>query len=122
MDPHELLYFRNLLLARLQESLSAVREVVLSLEDSRDCSEPMDLVDLTSNLSAQEFTLILHSRTRQVALEIRGALNRITIGTFGICEECGSDISLQRLKAQPTATLCIDCKRGFEMQGRLEVA
>jgi len=30
--------------------------------------------------------------------------------TFGICEKCGEDISLARLKARPVTTQCIDCK------------
>ena len=28
----------------------------------------------------------------------------------GICEQCGEDISIQRLKARPVTTQCIECK------------
>jgi DnaK suppressor protein len=37
-------------------------------------------------------------------------LDRIENGTFGICEKCGEDISVKRLKARPVTTHCIDCK------------
>ena len=32
-------------------------------------------------------------------------------GTFGICEECGKAISLERLRAIPYTRLCIPCKQ-----------
>jgi RNA polymerase-binding protein DksA len=43
--------------------------------------------------------------------QIEEALHRIHEGTFGICEECGKPISVQRLRAIPYARLCIPCKQ-----------
>ena len=40
---------------------------------------------------------------------VRAALQRIDLGTYGICTSCGGEISENRLKALPTATLCMDC-------------
>jgi len=37
-------------------------------------------------------------------------MDRIENNTFGVCEKCGEDISLARLKARPVTTQCIDCK------------
>jgi len=42
--------------------------------------------------------------------KIDEALDRINNGTFGICESCGEEISIKRIKARPVTTLCIDCK------------
>lgn len=42
------------------------------------------------------------------------ALNKMELGTYGICERCGSAIALERLEALPWAILCIDCKRAGE--------
>lgn len=33
---------------------------------------------------------------------------------YGICEDCGSDITFTRLMARPTSTLCIVCKEESE--------
>ncbi|MBT4790369.1 MAG: RNA polymerase-binding protein DksA [Halobacteriovoraceae bacterium] len=33
---------------------------------------------------------------------------------YGICEDCGSNISFTRLKARPTSTMCIGCKEESE--------
>jgi DnaK suppressor protein len=38
------------------------------------------------------------------------ALERIENGTYGICESCGEEISIKRLKARPVTTQCIECK------------
>jgi DnaK suppressor protein len=43
-------------------------------------------------------------------------LDRIEEGTFGICDTCGEDISIERLKARPVTTQCIDCKTKEEAQ------
>lgn len=39
---------------------------------------------------------------------------RIREGTYGFCEECGCRIPLRRLRAIPTATLCIECQERRE--------
>ncbi|MCC2617138.1 TraR/DksA C4-type zinc finger protein [Aestuariibacter halophilus] len=40
---------------------------------------------------------------------INQALQRIERGEFGICEDCGKDISPARLNIVPTAQQCRDC-------------
>lgn len=49
-----------------------------------------------------------HVRMDEVR-EIRAALARIEAGSYGTCARCGAEIAPARLKAQPTATLCIEC-------------
>jgi DnaK suppressor protein len=40
-------------------------------------------------------------------------------GTFGVCESCGGEISMKRLKARPVTTLCIECKTKQEEDERV---
>jgi len=54
--------------------------------------------------------LRIRDRESKLILKVKKALVRIEIGTFGICEACGEDISFDRLKARPVTTQCIDCK------------
>jgi RNA polymerase-binding transcription factor DksA len=44
-------------------------------------------------------------RTREVSelQEVRQALGRIASGTYGVCQECGEPIPVERLRAFPTA-------------------
>jgi DnaK suppressor protein len=41
--------------------------------------------------------------------DIIGALERMENGTYGICENCQKEISIERLKANPAAKTCISC-------------
>jgi len=41
--------------------------------------------------------------------EILEALARMEKGTYGKCENCSKDISLERLKANPSARICLGC-------------
>jgi DnaK suppressor protein len=45
---------------------------------------------------------------------IEGSLRRLSDGTYGTCIDCGKDISVARLKAEPTAARCIECQEIFE--------
>lgn len=47
--------------------------------------------------------------TRDELYEVNMALQRIQAGTFGICQECGEEISEARLQAIPWAEKCINC-------------
>ena len=41
---------------------------------------------------------------------VDNAMAHIDEGTYGICEECGKQISPARLEARPFSLLCVDCK------------
>jgi len=61
-----------------------------------------ETVDLDKNFA---LTRELESRLNS----IRETRRRIKEGTYGKCENCGSDISPERLKAMPEAQKCITC-------------
>ena len=42
--------------------------------------------------------------------DIDAALQRIETKDYGDCQECGNEIGLPRLEAQPTATRCVECQ------------
>jgi len=48
------------------------------------------------------------------AKQIKKALERVKIGKYGICEDCGKMINTDRLAVFPEATLCIDCEKKRE--------
>ena len=50
--------------------------------------------------------------------KIDEALLRMEDGTYGVCEECGDDIGVDRLKARPVTTLCVRCKSEQEAAER----
>lgn len=50
--------------------------------------------------------------------EIDAARARLAAGAFGTCEGCGGAIPLPRLRAVPTARLCVDCQARHERPAR----
>jgi len=73
------------------------------------------VVDISEDLSLRRL-----DSHRQLLLDIDECLRKIQEGTYGICEECGEEISQKRLNVLPTATLCIDCKENKEKMEALE--
>lgn len=53
---------------------------------------------------------ILHDRSEEKIDEIQLAFLRMEEGRYGLCDDCGQPIELQRLDAQPTASQCIKCE------------
>ena len=73
-----------------------------------------DMEDLASD-SLDETTAYQIIEIDQAELaQIEKALSLIDDGEYGKCEECGDPITLERLRALPFATTCIDCKRTQE--------
>jgi DnaK suppressor protein len=58
--------------------------------------------------------LALRRRLVERRAEIEEALERLDAGQYGVCEECGDDIGVARLMANPTATLCVHCQAESE--------
>ncbi len=106
----------NIFKQRLMEVLNEAN--LLQLEEIRS----LKLVDMKSGDEAEmssmdkdkQFDLRLKSREATYIKKVKEALRRIDEGTFGKCMECDADISLSRLKARPTAHLCIGCKEEEE--------
>ena len=42
--------------------------------------------------------------------EVDAALVRIEDGSYGICTQCGTGISPQRMEARPVSAMCVACK------------
>jgi DnaK suppressor protein len=99
-------------LARLEESHTGNDAAVESCADENEYA---------SRLSEQNLNLALQQRESRRITEIRETMRRIDHSDFGECEECGDDIGLARLKANPTAQMCINCQAKFE-SGQLAVA
>jgi DnaK suppressor protein len=77
--------------------------------------------DIASELFERGKDVALRDRDQIRRQEIDRAVAAIDAGTYGICEHCGEAIDEERLAAEPTALLCIACKRQDETrhQGRI---
>jgi DnaK suppressor protein len=80
-----------------------------------------DPADRATAESDRSFTLRIRDRERRLIHKIQEAIKRMDDGVYGICEECGDEIGVARLKARPVTTLCVACKsrqeEGEDVQG-----
>jgi DnaK suppressor protein len=108
MKKKDLDYFRDLLTKRLQDLLSQADHTVSGMTAPKEnFPDPTDRAALESD---RNFMLRIRDRESKLIKKIKKALGRIDNNTFGICEKCGEEISIKRLKARPVTTQCIDCK------------
>lgn len=61
-----------------------------------------------------DFHIAIIDRQLNELREVEGALQRMTMGSYGTCLECHDDISYERLLAQPTATRDTACQEMYE--------
>lgn len=116
MKQKDLDYFKELLTQRLDDLLAQADNTVSGMTTPKEnFPDPTDRASLEAN---RNFMLRIRDREHKLIKKIKKALGRIENGTFGICETCGEEISLKRLKARPVTTQCIECKTKEEAQER----
>ena len=116
MRARELKSFRKLLDERRQELMTEASRTVDGMGENREqFPDPTDRASLEGN---RNLLLRIRDRERKLITKIDEALGRIDDGSYGKCEECGGDIGIERLRARPVTTLCIDCKSLQEAQER----
>lgn len=64
--------------------------------------------DTATDLYEREKDIALLEHAEKEIKDINHALTNIENGTYGKCEQCGKEIPVERLKALPTATHCIE--------------
>lgn len=117
MQAQDIEFFRKLLNEMLQEALDKGNSTIENMNESNEYfADPADRATAESD---RAFTLRIRDRERRLISKIRSALQRIEEGSYGICEECGEDISVARLKARPVTRLCINCKAKQEADEHL---
>ncbi|MGD8959700.1 MAG: RNA polymerase-binding protein DksA [Desulfobacteraceae bacterium] len=108
MKKEEMDVFKAQLTQRLEELLSQADETVTGMTAQKEnFPDPTDRASLESD---RNFMLRIRDREAKLIKKIKKALERIDNGSFGICETCGEEISIERLRARPVTTQCIECK------------
>ncbi len=100
--------FKKLLSTRLEDLLNQADDTVSGMTTpNENFPDPTDRAALESD---RNFMLRIRDREHKLIKKIKKALERIENGTFGICETCGEEITVKRLKARPVTSQCIECK------------
>jgi len=112
MNPMMLEYFRQKLLEWKNELLRESSDTLEHLQEG-GILEP-DIADRASTETDRALELRTRDRARKLIAKIDEALDRITEGSYGYCEETHEPITIRRLEARPIATLSIDAQERHE--------
>lgn len=88
-------------------------ELAERLSDSVDGAGD-DPTDTGAKAYQREHDLALAYNTRELLAQSERAIERMSAGTYGVCESCGKAIGKARLQAFPRATQCVQCKQREE--------
>jgi DnaK suppressor protein len=117
MKEKDLLFFKQLLNQWLEDLLRHAGGAVNGLrENDENLPDPLDRAVFDSE---RNFSLRIRDRESMLIRKIRESLEDIEEGVYGICESCGEEIALARLKARPVTSHCIRCKTRIEEMERL---
>lgn len=109
-------------LEKQQKKLTAERNEILDtltgrndqLEKLGGGHESGDDADIASDTIDRTLFNSLGQADQNRLAMIDRALDRIKLGTYGLCLECGEPIAEARLEAIPYAALCIGCQSADE--------
>lgn len=106
---------RAILLERKENILSHVnnsRDNIDQLKE-QDINDDLDYAELVSDSFIEG--MITNHQLDELK-QIEESLKKISLGTYGICDMCGVNIPLGRLKAKPFARFCTECRTVFEQE------
>lgn len=112
-------------LARLRKRLEEERDALVRRDEelraatqgsgTPDVGDQQDAAAVEAAQVAQ-LSLLDHDRAR--VREVEAALQRLQVGSYGICEDTGEEIPFARLWAAPTARLTVEAQELREREAR----
>ena len=96
---------RATLLGRLKELDSRLH----SIEAELDVEHSKDWEDSATEREGEEVLESLGAAGQEEIRRIQAALRRMREGEYGVCAECGGDISQERLDVLPATPFCKTC-------------
>jgi DnaK suppressor protein len=117
MKEKDLKYFKELLSRWLDDLVNHADNAMTGMREAEETlPDPLDRAVFDSE---RNFNLRIRDRESMLIKKIRQSLEDIEDGTYGICESCGEDIAVARLKARPVTRHCIRCKTRLEAHEKL---
>jgi DnaK suppressor protein len=107
---------------KLRDRQQSLLEDVRSELDERENQQlanvmgnhPGDSGDISLADALADLNILRVDRQIRELREIEASFTRISQGIVNDCVDCGRDIGLQRLLANPTATRCVTCQQKHE--------
>jgi DnaK suppressor protein len=112
MNKNKLDQFTQLFLQRQKDIVDA------NLNRADEIDNGGDDVDIVQGALLKSIMDKLSTRDKEALNEIKGALKRLSEGTFGLCEDCDERIPEKRLNVLPATRLCVHCAELQEYESK----
>lgn len=113
----ELEHFKEKLIKQREETREEIDQLKESLEDLRtregdeSSAQSHHPGNVGSEEGEEETLYVLIERSRDKLKEINAALDRIEVGTYGVCEDTGKKIQKERLETIPHTRYSVEARR-----------
>jgi len=117
LSPRQLEELRATLKARARQLREEIRQTLIKSDEEQYAMIADQVRDLEDDSFADlmvDVNLAEIDRDLQELRLIDAAFLRLSDGTYGRCDGCGSPIDFDRLRAAPFASRCFDCQSAFE--------
>ena len=112
LTKHQIAAYRK---AIVKEKEALARENAASEEARGTVELDQQSVGRLSRMDAMQRQAMAQATQRRRntrSARLSAALDRMEIGEFGYCQDCGEDIGQARLDLDPTVPSCVSCARG----------
>jgi RNA polymerase-binding transcription factor DksA len=115
---------------RLEANRAALARLATSFEQETGLHRPLaesvgDIMthdyedtDFAQALSDREINDTLVHLLGENREQVERALERLSAGKYGVCEDCDEPIATERLKFRPEATRCVGCQARWDRLNR----
>lgn len=119
-NKNQILELKEILLNRRENILSFINESRNSIDQikNQEINDDLDYAELVSD-SFTEGMIANHQLDE--LNQIEDAIRKIDKGTYGVCDMCGINIPIGRLKAKPFAKFCTECRTVYERESSKRV-
>ena len=101
----QLLEMRKRLLHEVDSAEEALREDVI--KPGQISSLPTHAAD--TDVEGLDSQVAISLNEESLFEQVEAAIERLQAGTYGVCQQCGHKIGMERLQAVPYTALCIAC-------------
>ena len=104
---------KSLLLKKRNEVVKGLEAQMgrkLTLETGQKIDSAMDSADQSAQDVDQGIDYSILEMKYEQYKDIADAFRKLQSNSYGLCEECGDEISIKRLEVNPLARYCIECK------------
>jgi|GEM_PF-903975 RNA polymerase-binding protein DksA len=103
----QLIEMRKRLLHEVDSTEEALRDDVV--KPGQISSLPTHAAD--ADVEGLDSQVAISLNEESLLEQVEGAIERLQTGTYGVCQQCGHTIGMERLQAVPYAAHCIECAR-----------